>query len=411
MRHDPVVGTGDLPGALGRYAGRLHGAVGARHHVASPLGAWLLLALGAGALPSGGARVGLEDVLGVRAEEATEWASGLLGHRHPSVGLASAAWTCSPLGRGAFRDWLDGLPNSVRRGEMPDQEGLDQWAQDNTLGIIQRFPLEVDPSTVLILASALATKVSWTTPFDLVPAAALGTASPWASHLGQVLLSPSGVGHSSWITDTAQAGRVGVHTAYGGRTPDLRVTTVIAGADVPHDKVIGAAHDLAQDMTDGLSTGRVSLWDLPLGEGELWGIEEEPVRTTQGDGRPERCRAALPAWTVSSEIELGLPGLGFAELRPLFADLIGPAAHVEAAQRAAATYSRTGFEAAAVTGMAVALSARQERDGILRKAVIRFSHPFAAVATAVDRRRQGPWHGLPVFSGWIAEPSEPADLE
>ena len=40
--------TQTLDGCLARYARRLHAAFGEQHHVASPLGAWLLLALAAG---------------------------------------------------------------------------------------------------------------------------------------------------------------------------------------------------------------------------------------------------------------------------------------------------------------------------------------------------------------------------
>lgn len=39
--------TSDLHGPLSRYAENLHAQIGAEHHVASPLGAWLLLALSA----------------------------------------------------------------------------------------------------------------------------------------------------------------------------------------------------------------------------------------------------------------------------------------------------------------------------------------------------------------------------
>ena len=35
----------DVAACVSGYAARLHAAIGTRHHVASPLGAWLLLAL------------------------------------------------------------------------------------------------------------------------------------------------------------------------------------------------------------------------------------------------------------------------------------------------------------------------------------------------------------------------------
>jgi len=58
------------------------------------------------------------------------------------------------------------------------------------------------------------------------------------------------------------------------------------------------------------------------------------------------------------------------------------------------------------------LSARLPRRGRLRTAELRFGHPYAVVAVTADepagRQRRpaetSPWHGLPVFSAWVAKP-------
>ncbi|WP_232665926.1 serpin family protein, partial [Pseudonocardia sp. TRM90224] len=42
--------TARLPGVVAAYARRFHAAVGDQHHVASPLGAWLVLAMAAPAI-------------------------------------------------------------------------------------------------------------------------------------------------------------------------------------------------------------------------------------------------------------------------------------------------------------------------------------------------------------------------
>jgi hypothetical protein len=68
-----------------------------------------------------------------------------------------------------------------------------------------------------------------------------------------------------------------------------------------------------------------------------------------------------------------------------------------------ARYSRTGFEAAAATAVAAALAMRVPRQGLVRTAELRFGHPYAAVAVTAGA---GPWHGLPVFSAWVADPSD-----
>lgn len=107
---------------------------------------------------------------------------------------------------------------------------------------------------------------------------------------------------------------------------------------------------------------------------------------------------------------LGFPAAAFALKEALELDDYG----YEARQAAVARYSAVGFEAAAVSALAVKLSARVERSGRRRTAVLRFGHPFAAVAVAIDSLPGSPgdpthtdWHGLPVFSAWISEPAEP----
>jgi hypothetical protein len=84
-------------------------------------------------------------------------------------------------------------------------------------------------------------------------------------------------------------------------------------------------------------------------------------------------------------------------------------------RRRSATYDRTGFEAAALTAMDVALggAAMMPRPGVQRTATLRFGHPYAVVAVTshqspedrYDRPSTAPWHGLPVFSAWVAEPT------
>ncbi len=155
------------------------------------------------------------------------------------------------------------------------------------------------------------------------------------------------------------------------------------------------------------------LADLPLGEAPLWRIREE----TSASSSQDLYTAVLPAWSADSKITLNAPDLGF-----------GAAAHAlagpdpwQAAQAAQARYSRTGFEAAAITGLAVAAMAMPRRQ-VRRVAELRFAHPYAVVAAAVDPARSGPggsrgggeaspWRGVPVFSAWVAEPEDAAEDE
>jgi hypothetical protein len=378
-----------LAAPLAAYAVRMHTPAGAAHHVASPLGAWLLAALCA---PVGDEE--LAAALGADLDTAYRWAAALLDQPHEAVLSAAGLWT-----RGL--DWPAALPATVETGDLPDQAWLDAWADRHTLGLIKRFPIKIDPEVVLLLATALATKVSWEAPFDVAPGARL---PGWG--VSSVLATPAGeYFHDCRIASTA-AGDVAVHTARA--RDDLDVTSVVAAPGTPPADVIAAAYDIA-------AAPRRSLFDLPLGEGPLWTITERPARTTAPDGREERCTAVLPAWSADSDHDLGRPELGLPAAARAAAAALGLGVfRYEARQSAVAKYTRVGFEAAAVSAMAVATGYQEPRDGVERTAELRFGHPYAVVATARDQRWDrergvtvvGPWHGLPVFSAWVARADE-----
>jgi hypothetical protein len=400
---------------LAHYARRLHQVVGAGHHVASPLGAWLLLAL-AGPACAGDDLRQLEEILGADAGAAAGFAAELLAHPHPVVHAAAAVWGGNgPATDARIASWQAGLPPEVDTGPVPGQAELDAWARRQTLGLIDRFPVQNGRRLIWLLATALAARVSWERPFDLAPASALGPASPWATALTRVLRTPHGPdngrvpGHDQFIAVTATAGDVAVHAA--SARDGLLVVSVAAAAQVPAADVLSAAYDLGTALAAGRPVTRRSLFDLPLGEGPAWTITEERTHTAAPGGREERCTAVLPAWSAHSTLELTDPRLGFATVRHAL-DPIDP---WQARQAAMARYTRIGFEAGAVTALAVALSAVLGRPGVRRTAELRFGHPFAVVAVAdgnadpQDSDRtvpSSPWHGLPVFSAWVADPED-----
>ncbi|MCG5456630.1 hypothetical protein PSH03_001531 [Micromonospora sp. PSH03] len=403
----------DLHGPLSAYAARLHATAGDRHHVASPLGAWLLLAVAATTAEPAtakGTAAELVQALGTDLPSAAEAARTLLDAPHPLVGSATALWHRAGQGDGGAAAWRAALPNTTEVGVLPDQAGLDAWAREHTLGLIETFPLRVGPDVVLALASALATRVSWATPFDVADARALGGGSPWAGQLRQALRSPS-QGHRCAIVSTARAGDVIVHAA-PARTTDgagLVVLSVAAAPQVPPAEVLAIAYDLSAGAADGAQpTGSRSLFDLPLGETPLWTLTEERVRTRARDGREERHTAVLPCWSARSDHDLTAPMLGFPAVAATLATATAlPMERFEARQTAVARFDRYGFEAAAVTAMFGLTSLPPE--GVARTAELRFGHPYAVVAVATDARAEGvtgPWHGVPVFSAWVAEPEE-----
>lgn len=398
-----------MAGCLAGYAERFHAAVRPGHHVASPLGAWLLLALVAPAA-RGEARTRLVEILGAEAEPAAELAARLLGDPHPLVAAAAAAWHRPSTRSAAVSRWLDGLPAVVDTGDVPTQAEADAWARRHTFGLIEQFPLALDPSISVLIASALATRVSWEVPFDLAPAGELGTDSPWASRLTHVLRAPRDPRHLQFIATTGRAGEVAVHVA--GARGGLLVASVVAAADVPPGDVLAAGHQIAVAVATGGQLERRSLFDLPLGDGPAWTIAEQPEATNAPDGRDERYSTLLPAWSARSVHDLTrAPDLGFPTAAGVLAELIGPGPFA-ARQAAVARYSRVGFEAAAVTGLAVAMAYRVPHQGWRREATLRFAHPYAVVAVTTDQRvdpatgspRRGAWHGVPVFSAWVVDP-------
>lgn len=380
-----------------RYAVRLHAAAGARHHVASPLGAWLLLAL-AGRASHGADREALTDALGCNVDVAAGAAARLLADPHPLVAAAAAVWT-APWFQPAedFRRWQASLPAEVASGDLPGQADLDAWARDHTFGLIGRFPVDASQAN-LVLATVLATKVSWLMPFQLAPPADLGDDSPWAGHLSRVLRTPVGPGvrgHSQFIVPTPDAGDVIVHaaTAVGG----LLVVSVGAQPDVPAGRVLAAAHEVGRALATGGGVERRDIAGLPLGETPLWVLRE--VTATA-----DSVTAVLPAWSASSLHDLTDPALGFLAAKR---GLVAGSDPWQARQAAMARYTRTGFEAAAVTSFAAAVAARL--PGKRRHAELRFGHPYAVIALVHDDTSMGPWHGLPVFSAWVTEPADAAD--
>jgi hypothetical protein len=385
--------VGVVAGCVTRYAARLHGAAGTRHHVASPLGAWLLLAL-AGPASQGADRDLLTDVLGCDVDVAAAAAAELLADTHPLVAAAAAVWTAPWLQPGAdFRRWQAGLPRSVTIGDLPGQLELDAWARDHTFGLIDRFPVDVSQA-YLVLATALATKVSWQLPYQLGPASDLGASSPWAGRLTRVLRTPDNQGtrgHVQFIAATPDGAEVIVHAA--AAAGGLLVLSVGALPDVPATRVLAIAYEFGCELATGGVVERRDLGGLSLGEGPLWVLREV---TAPADS----CSAVLPAWSASSILDLTDPVLGFAAARH---GLMPGQDPWDAQQAAMARYSRTGFEAAAVTAVAITAAARL--PGRRRHADLRFGHPYAVVALAQDDEG-GPWHGLPVFSAWVTEPED-----
>lgn len=389
----------DVAAALCRYARRMHAAIGAGHHVASPLGAWLLLALASSAADDPGVRADLTDALGMSSGEAGNAGVALLERPHSAVHLAAAAWHREPSE--PIAAWLNSFRHVVESGPVPAQEEADKWADERTLGLIKQFPLSLGPETLLVLVTAVACSITWRTEFETRAARELLLPrSAGFADLTRVLRSPPGAA-SELIVDTDQ-GPVAVHAMESAHT-DMLVVSVIADPEIPPDAVLDHAHRIAVALGRGAPvTGRRSLFDLPLGTGHSWVLSE-----ARGSGyRDEQhFETLLPAWSARSShklLDLGIPG--FASAAEALRQLV-KGDDVDAAQAAMARYTRNGFEAAAVTGTFVAASAVLRPSRVrARTARVEFGHPYAVVAVAGGQNSA--WAGVPLFSAWVATPED-----
>jgi Serpin (serine protease inhibitor) len=418
--------VGRLTGLVDAYARRVYPAVLEQQRgasVASPLGVWLLLA----ACASGAHRPelpALEEALGCSSVEAGSLLAEFLNAPPRALRVAIALWVRASDATDAVSAWARGLPAGVESGFMPTQEEADAWTRRETLGLIRSFPLEIDEPTRIVLASALATRVSWEVPFDVVPAADhLGSGSPWRGTVRRLLWTapPSG---RALIARTRSAGLVAVHCAVARE--DLTVISVSADPGVGREAVLVAAHEVAGALSGEGAGLACSLWDLPLGPGHSWEIGEQDVDVYVPETRFERIAGvALPAWSVQAKLDLS-DSAAFAADPALetLRQLIGPRPDddCEAVQAAVASFTRYGFEAAAVTAFGVRTAALRRPSGRAteRSAVLRFDHPYAALAIAGRAGASGggaiasasedeAFPSLPLFTAWVDAPIEPED--
>lgn len=399
------------------YSRRIYPAALLQHpkdSVSSPLGAWLLLAACVSGA-RGAERAGLEDAVGCSASEASELLEVFFSAPPLAVSSALAVWFRTAGTSRELVAWVDALPAAVESGVMPTQKQADEWADRHTLGLIKEFPFELDSPRVA-LVSALGARVSWSHPFELRDASEeLRPSSPWVEKLRRVLWDGSGVTGS--LVETSAAGLVAVHLAIAQE--DLTVISVAADQRVERGAVLEAAHEIAARMATGSEIPSCSLFDLPLGEGHSWTITESETPAWEAGERSERIAGvSLPAWRLDGHLELLRSDLfAMGSATQALRQLIGPRPddQVEAKQVVAASFTQHGFEAGATTAalLRTSLARSPTEIGIERLAVLRFDHPYAALA--ISGRPYGSmcansFAGLPLFSAWIHTPTE-ADAE
>lgn len=355
-------------------------AAGTGDFVLSGCGVWPLLGVLATAAnePS---RTELAAAVGLSAEDAQESALRLLAELADAETVAGAlgVWVRQDI---ALRErWTRSLPEGVV-GKLTGQAALDSWADRHTGGLIDRFPLSVDADTLLVLATAIVARTSWLQPFHddvLEP-----DTGPWRGHRGPGL---SRFSHE-----------LGDAALLDGAEPVTRVVVRgIRDLDV---------HLLLGDGTPGetLATGLGALGGsvaarthLPVGTSGP-GLVVRETRAVADTLRiqlpPFRIRSGHHLLAHSELFGLGTATDGRADRFPAISDT--PLYIADAAQDALARFTREGFEAAAVTAVALARAALPRPRRVLEIAAT-FDRPFGFLA--VHRPT-----GLVIVAGWVAEP-------
>lgn len=362
--------------------------------VFSAAGLWPLLGhLAHAARPP--ARTGLEDALGMPAEDAGPAARALLTALGAARGVDAALGLWTRAGLPLHRTWTDTLPGPAR-GTLTgapgaDRRALDTWAAERTGGRVPHLPVPVGPDTELVLASALSLRADWFRPFRETYAEVW--TGPWA---GRIV--PSLYRWSSLLD------RIGVTATRAGT---VTVARVLGDTGVDVHLLLGEEHMTPGQVVavgTGLLTGR---WRAEPGDrlppgAPGPGLTLEAVREPRPTP-PQLC-LTVPSFDLAADLDLtALP-----EVYGLAAALDGTRGHFPgispvplaleaAAQTATAVFGPLGFRAASVTSVSAYAAGVPERRYRSLRLSADFARPFGFLAVHRTSR-------LVLASGWVAEP-------
>lgn len=336
---------------------------------------WIEILPGEGSTVVSG--LGVQPLLAILAELADDPARSELaeaaGERYggplqtPELRMALGLWTRPEIELQPGVDKF--LPPEVR-GTLTDQAALDAWVVWQTDGLLRRMPIQLSPDVLLVLASALALRMKWALPFNEYP------------RDGQRWLSRSDSDLDSLRVHKSPVGPLTVVTVRGTGDFDVRL---VAG-DGGRAAVLAAALEL----TDAGMSG-ADVLAAERSAPALQVIESmSPVPTVI---------LSLPYFEVDAEHDL-LDHPDVFGLRSAMDNSLGhfpglspqPLAINQARQTVMARFSATGFEAAAVTSLAMEAGSAPTPGA--KALLVSLDRPFGFIA--IHRPT-----GVPVVAGWI----------
>ncbi|GGP93319.1 hypothetical protein GCM10010266_15180 [Streptomyces griseomycini] len=364
--------------------------------VFSAAGVWPLLAfLADGAADE--ARAELEAALGVPADEAARAGRELLAALRGVPGLEAALglWTARALE--LREEWRRGLPegtHGVLTGDPEaDRKALDAWAVERSDGAVPRMPVEPDPRTELVLASALVLRTTWEEPFE-------GGPGLWRGGRGRgklvAGLTRTGTGLDAVAVIRAAAGRVTRVAVRGETGVDVHLLLGDERAGAPEvlaagvDELGGAVPSVPGSLLEeGPAGPGLSVAEVPVphpGPPELVVDTVAFALTADHDLLRDPVRFGLLAACDTSAGRF--PGIS--------AD---PLALGSARQSVTAAFGADGFRATAVSAMGMMFLGKDagELPHRKRKVTARFARPFGFLAVHRATR-------LVLAAGWVTDP-------
>lgn len=381
----PAAGGDDPVHALTRaWVDRLDGT---NNTVISAPGVWLALtALLAGA--DGAARQELEAATGVARADAAATVTRSLDEMRQTDGVAAAVglWVnpSVPLLPGLFDP-----ASGVRVAPLEHRAQLDAWVDHATGGQIRSMGVELADDVRAVLASAIAARGCWEQPFH----PGIGTWRGQHRTEGWLTRSfdPDDVAVVGTGPDATKISRVVVRTTTG-----TEVHLVAGSLGASASRCLNLALDALQGTTPVVAGAGIAA-------GTSVGCLT--VTTEESDNAQPRAHVGVPQFSVADRHDLlhqadlfGLVAIQDTTQGHLPHLTPEPLALSQAFQQAVMDFGAEGFEAAAVTALAIVPGSTPRRQPDQhRRLVLRVHHgrPFGFLVVTPG--------GVPLFAGWVAD--------